>query len=182
MKNYYKILYLLSLVVLLTSCDRKVYFTSDVRNKLESKNVDLRKLQYYIDNDVVFKREISSDTAKVTAGKVLFQNGKYYQTISLLADTKGICTAVYPDRLTLSFEAGDNKNIVFTIPKSTGSYDVYQMVNEDIYGNATTAITYDGQLYEVLVKNNYLPRLMIRRRVVDKEDRNDRTMKGLKVK
>lgn len=182
MKNYSNILFLLLFVVVFTSsCNKKAYFTTDVRNKIESKNIDLKKLQYFIDNDVVFKREISSDTAKVTAGNIVFQNGKYYQTISLLANTKGVCTAVYPNRLMLSFETGENKNINFSIPKSLGSYDVYQMVDEDAYGNATNNITYDNQTYNLVVKNNYLPRLMIRKRLVEKEDRNDRVMKGRNV-
>lgn len=166
------------IVAFATSCNQKAYFTSEVRNKIESKNIDLKKLQYFIDNDVVFKRELSSDTAKVTAGNVVFQNGKYYQTISLLANTKGICTAVYPNRLMLSFEVGDNKNINFSVPKSLGSYDVYQMVDEDTYGSPTNMITYDGQIYNLVVKNNYLPRLMIQKRQINKEDRNDRVMKG----
>ena len=181
MKNYYKIFYLIIVILLLTSCVQKVYFTSEVRRQIESKNIDLRKLQYYIDNDVMFKREISSDTAKVTSGNVIFQNGKYYQTIALRADTKGICTAVYTDRLMLSFEVGDNKNIVFSIPKSEGSYDVYQMMKEDTYGNPTTTILYDGHIYNMILKYNFLPRLMIRKRVIEKQDHDSRIMKGRSI-
>lgn len=181
MKNSYKIFLMLLIVTIVTACNKKVYFTSEVRNKIESKNIDLRKLQYFIDNDVIFKRELSSDTARVTAGNIIFQNGKYYQTITLLADTKGVCTAVYPNRLMLAFETGDNKNIKFSIPKSLGSYDVYQMVDEDADGNPTNVITYDGQVYSLIKKYNYLPRLMIRKRQIDKEDRNDRVMKGRNV-
>ena len=181
MKNYFNLFYLLIIVVFITSCNRKAYFTSDVRNKIESKNIDLKKLQYYIDNDVVLSREISSDTARVTAGRVVFQNGKYYETIILRANTKGVCTGVYPNRLNLAFETGNNKNITFTIPQIIGSQDVYQMVNEDIYGNASTIIKYEGQIYNLVPKNGYLPRLMIRKRLVEKEDRIDRVMKGVKV-
>ncbi len=173
---------LLIVVVAVASCNKKIYFTSDVRNKIESKNIDLKKLQYFVDNDVLFSREVSSDTARISAGNIVFQNGKYYHTVSLRGNTKGVCTAVYPDRLTLSFESGNNKNIVFTIPKSLGSYDVYQMVDADIYGNATGTIFYDGQVYNLVVKNGYLPRLMIRKRLVEREGGSDRTMKGLKVK
>ncbi len=129
----------------------------------------------------MFKREISSDTTKIISGKVIFENLKYYQVIALRADTKGVCTAVYPDRLMLSFEVGDNKNIVFSIPKSQGSYDVYQMMKEDIYGNPTTTIMYDGHIYNMILKYNFLPRLMIRKRVIEKQDHDSRIMKGRSI-
>ena len=173
--------FLLLFVIVVMSCNKKTYFTSDFRNSVESRNIDLKKLQYFIDNDVVLRRDINSDTARVAGGNVVFQNGSYFETVTLKANTKGICTAVYPNRLNVAFEAGNNKFITFAIPKSMGNTNIYQMINEDRYGNETTAIKYDGLAYNLVVKHGYLPRLMIRKRLVEKEDRIDRTMKGRKV-
>jgi hypothetical protein len=182
MKNYYKVLYIFFIAVIATSCNKKIYFTSDVRSKIESKNIDLKKLQYFIDNDVLLSREILSDTASVKSGNVLFENGKYYETISLRANTKGICTDVYPNRLNIAFESGENKTIVFSISKVVGSQDVYQMVNEDVYGNYSSIIKYEGQAYNLVIKHGHLPRLMIRsKEYFESETRKERIMKGRTV-
>jgi hypothetical protein len=182
MKSYFKVLFILIITASITSCDKKIYFTSNVRSKVESKNIDLKKLQYFIDNDVLLSREILSDNTSVAAGNVIFKNGKCYETIRLRANTKGICTAVYPNRLYIAFETGDNKNITFSIPKSAGSRDVYQMVNEDMYRNHSSTIKYEGKIYNLIMKHGYLPRLMIRsREYYESETRKERRMKGQSV-
>ena len=182
MKIYLTTLSIFVTAFFITSCNKKTYFTSEIRNSIESRNIDLKKLQYFIDNDVVFRRDINSDTARIAGGNIVFQNGSYFETVTLKANTKGICTAVYPNRLNIAFETGDNKYITFAIPKSMGNSNVYQMINEDRYGNETNAIKYDNMAYNLVVKHDYLPRLMIRKRLIEKEDRIDRIMKGRKVK
>jgi len=181
MKSFCKLLYLLTFTLIVSSCNKKIYLTADIRNIIEAKNNDLKKLQYYIDNDVVLKRYINSDTARVIGGNIMFQNGIYLETVTLKANTKGVCTAVYPNSLNVAFEMGNDKSITFAIPKFIDNFHVYQMLNEDKYGNETTAIRYDGLDYNLVVKHGYLPRLMIRKRLLEKEDRVDRTMKGRKV-
>lgn len=181
MKSSVKYISVIFLILSITSCNRKSHFTSDTRTKFEDWNLSLQKLQYYIDNDIVLSREISKDTARIFMGTAIFQDGKYYQNIKLKASTRGICTAVFPDRLHISFEPTDNKYLVFALPNnSLGSDHTYQLINED---NATPEgiIKYDGNLYKLFVNKNW-PKLMISKKLITKERYDGRIMKGRKVK
>ena len=177
MKSKYIFFYCL-LMLSLNSCvnGRKINFTQDIRNRLEAKNIDLAKLQYYIDGDVILSREISSDTAKILKGEVVFQNGKYYETITLRKNTQGICTAIYPNRLNVSFETDNNKFLVFSVPDG----DIYQLVNNDISVLNPNVMTYDCLKYSISLKTS-IPYLLIKKSVVTKEISDARTMKGRKI-
>lgn len=169
---------LVAVIVLATvSCNRKTLFTSELRSKIESKNIDLKKLQYYIDNDVVLTREVASDTFRVAAGKLIYQDGKYFEQITLRAKTKGVCTAIYNNRLDVSFEPEDRKFLIFTVPNSFSQTGVYQLCNFDVNGNTSNLIEYDGKVYNLNLKN-YLPRLLVSAKVLKKQSTDTRTMKG----
>lgn len=174
------ILFLCLIILFSSSCNKKAYFSSDIRKNLESQNIDLKKIQYFIDNDIVLSREIACEAAKVSRGKVIIENGKYFENIILRANTKGICTITYPDRIQISFEKGENKTLTFATPKTLGNHRVYQLSNDDIYGNFSNTVNYDGNLYTLVMKD-YFPRLMIEKQLIEKENRENRTMKGRRV-
>ena len=180
MKSCVSIFYLGLFTLLIVSCNNKIYFTSDMRGELEKKNVDITKLQYFIDKDVFLSREISSFDAKLIGKSAVFENGKYFQNIVLQRYTKGVCVRVYPKRMDIAFEQGDNKNIIFTIPKLNSVGNTYTFTNEGAFGNSSNLITYDGNQYQLTFKGS-APRLMINGKVIQKKKSDDRFMKGLKV-
>lgn len=177
MKNWNSILVILT-IFLLSSCagTRKVAFTQDIRNILESKNIDLTTLQYYVDGDVVLAREISSDTAKVVKGEVVLQNGKYYETITLKSNTPGVCTAVYPNRVSVSFDANNNNFLPFV----QAANNAYQILNNDVYGNNVSVIWYNGLQY-ILNYTGHIPNLLIKKSVINKSNTDNKIMKGRKI-
>lgn len=181
MSRWINIIYLL-FVMLFTSCAStstsigKTLFTNDVRSSLEAKNIDLTKLQYYIDGDVLLSREISSDTAKITSGEVVFENGKYYQTITLKRNTPGVCTMVYPNRLNVSFDVDNNKYLTFS-PSNTSTY---QVVNNTVLSNNANTVMYDGVPYSIKF-SSAPPYLLIKKSNLSTSSSNTRIMKGRKV-
>jgi len=180
MKSCVSILFFVLATLFAVSCNSKVYFSNEMRTELSNKNVDITKLQFYIDKDVVLSREISSFDEKLTSGKVIFQNGRYFQNILLRSFTKGICTAVYQKRMYIAFEQGDNKNILFSIPKLNNVSNIYTLTNEGVFGNNSNLITYDGHQYQLSYKGT-APKLMINGQVIQNRKNDDRIMKGLKV-
>jgi hypothetical protein len=175
-------IFLIVVVFLLNSCAssssmaNKTFFTNSVRKVLESKNIDLAKVQYYIDGDIELEREISKDTAKLASGTVVFQNGKYYQTIRLQRNTPGVCTAVYPNRLNVSFDNDNNKYLTFA--QTNG--DNYQVINNSITNAKNNIVTYDGVEYKMNIKGA-TPYLMIKKDFIKNKNSDSRIMKGRKV-
>ena len=74
----------LVLLAALAACSSsKVYFSTQVRQKVENTGTPLTQLQYYVDRDVELSREILKDETKVTSGVVRFENGKNLNIITL---------------------------------------------------------------------------------------------------
>lgn len=179
---YVQKLFFYSLLIIgFVACSPKAYFTSEIRTKAEDKQIDLKQLQYYIDSDIELVREVKNDTAKVSSGKIIFSNGKYLQVITLKANTKGVCTNVYPNRLNIAFEDGDNRYITFGIPKfSYQPSKPYELYFSDARGASTNSILYEGQVYQIKSIQK-LPKLQIIKSEIDKKDTKKRSMKGRKV-
>lgn len=181
MKSSVKNFCIIVLLFSVTSCNRKSIFTTDIRKNVEDLNLSLTKLQYYIDNDIILSREVSKDTAKINAGILIYQDGKYYQNIKLKAKTRGICIAEFPDRLHISFEKGDSKYLVFATPNSLRADNTYQLIADPSSKNDDHIIQYDGKLYKLFVDKNW-PILVISKKLINKEKYDGRIMKGQRVK
>jgi hypothetical protein len=174
------------LVLSLSACGiPKSYFTVGVRTKLEGASIAMEQLQFYVDRDVELRRELASGEAKVTSGKVKFENGKYIHIIYLKRFTPGVCTAVAADRLDVSFEMGDGKSLVFGVPAGASPEVGYQIFAQEwvrTQGSRREVgkITYDGNSY-FIQPNGIAARLLIQKSVVDKFEVERRVMKGRKI-
>ncbi|MEO6541137.1 MAG: hypothetical protein ABIN74_09115 [Ferruginibacter sp.] len=179
------------LVLALSSCStlQKSYFTVDTRKRVEEKAIPVEKLQFYVDKDVELKRELASREAKVTSGKVVFENGKYVNIVILKAGTQGVCMVALNNTLEISFENGDNKSLRFGVPEKAGSSAVYSLFADEWMNRYSTynpnvvqvgKIVYDGEVYFMRF-NGDRPKLMIQKTAKDKYQVNTRVMGGRKV-
>lgn len=178
-------------VLILSSCStlQRSYFTVDTRKRVEERAIPVEKLQFYIDKDVELKRELSARDAKVTSGKVVFENGKYVNIVVLRAGTQGVCTMALNNTLEISFENGDNKNLRFGVPEKAGSNAVYSLFADQWTNSYNTynpnvvqvgKIVYDGEIYYMRFSGER-PKLMIQKTAQDKYQVNKRVMSGRKV-
>lgn len=166
-------------VLALASCGTpKTYFTSSVRSNIESSNIPMSKLQFYVDRDVELRREVSSANAKVSAGVVKFENGKYVNIITLRKNTPGVCTRAYGDKMDVSFEVGDGRYLTFGEVKrdSRAPYTLYA----DNWGKVYGEIKYNGLTYYILPGGSEA-RLMIKKSSLNTLEVNKHEMKGRKV-
>jgi len=177
--------------IAVSSCStlQKSYFTVDTRKRVEERAIPVEKLQFYVDKDVELRRELSARDAKVTSGKVVFENGKYVNIIFLKAGTQGVCTMALNNKLEISFESGENKNLRFGVPEKAGSTAIYSLFADEwtnSYGTYNPSVTqvgkivYDGELYYMHFTGDR-PKLMIQKTAQDKYQVNKRVMSGRKV-
>lgn len=178
-------------ILAFTSCStlQKSYFSVDTRRRVEEKSIPVEKLQFYIDKDVELKRELASREAKVSSGKVVFENGKYVNIVLLRAGTQGVCTMALNNTLEIAFENGDNKNLRFGVPEKAGSNAVYSLFADQWLNSYNTynpnvvqvgKIVYDGEVYHMRFSGER-PKLMIQKTAKDKYQVNKRVMGGRKV-
>lgn len=167
-------------VVLLSSCARKIYFSTDVKNRVLATNTPLTKLQYYVDRDVELKRVITTGETKVSSGTIKVENGKSVQIIRLKKNTPGVCTSVNGDQLSVSFEEGPNKNLVFVFPRGGTVKNAYVLQVASIDKNKNATINYDGKLYNIDSKGMYA-KIKVKKSVASKMKVKKTKMKGRKV-
>ncbi len=174
MKNY--ILYTLALIVVLTSCSSsKVYFSPNIRKKVENTGTPLSQLQYYIDRDVEISREILKGETKVTSGVVRFENGKDLNIITLKKNTPGVCTQALADKVYISFEVGEGKYLTFGRTKNGNDYDPYRILANSWIGDFGS-INYEGKKY--FIHSGTEASILIKTSELNKMEVNKRQMKG----
>ncbi|UAY52256.1 hypothetical protein [Ferruginibacter albus] len=147
MKNYFYV-GLVSMVILSSCSSSKTYFSANIRKRVEANSVPLSKIQYFIDRDVVLKRELDKGETKVASGAVKFENGHYVNIITLKKGTPGVCTYSGPDKVSISFEMGDGKFLNFGRTKAGTADDPYRIL-ADNWVSDYGIITYEGKRYHI---------------------------------
>ncbi|MBS1497381.1 MAG: hypothetical protein JSU03_02950 [Bacteroidetes bacterium] len=173
-------------LIIFSACSTpKSYFTADVKNAMQQNGIPFEKLQYYIDKDVELKRELSSsEGTRVSSGKVIMENGKYLNIITLKKGTPGVCTGNNGNSLNIAFESGYDKNLGFALPLGANSNSAYTVTADkwlSTYNSPEIGkITYDGKVYFMRFAGAK-PKLMIKKSAINKYEVDKRTMRGRKL-
>jgi hypothetical protein len=188
---------LLMVVVLFSSC--RVLFTEQLRQKAENQKIDLTKIQFYNSDKIVLSRTLASSEVSLASGKVTFENGIYTEIIKIKKNTRGKCDMVGSNILNISFEVGNNRSLVFenkfnnyqlkptnckivkrtytTLNSNSGKgQPITQQAVKNI--NECT-LNYDGKVYQSELE--IMPKLLIKKRQINKNKTSVRTAKGVKV-
>ncbi len=83
-------------------------FTRDLFILLRSKNIDIKKVQFFIDQQLILSRFYDVNKAEVVSGVIKFANGRYIDEIIIPALTPGVCDSIEADGLKINFERGNN--------------------------------------------------------------------------
>ncbi|HLX66537.1 MAG TPA: hypothetical protein VKR41_06065 [Puia sp.] len=170
---------------LLFSCSssRKnfVPFTRDLRAKLDKENIDLRNVQFYIDQKLVLSRNLGDTKVEVKSGVVKLENGHYTNDVIIPAFTPGICNTTDNDKLMISFEKGNN-DLAFG-PGSGYTFNEFVLYGTE-WKNGTAAVTYDSNQFRArcgTCSDVASATLVIRKSELDKIEKKSRTLKGRTV-
>jgi len=158
-----------------------VPFTKDLRQKLEKENIDLKQVQFYVDQKLILDRNLGDQKIQVTSGVVKLENGKYINQVIVPAFTPGVCERAEGDRLMISFEKGNN-DLPFG-PGSGYTFNEYSLYGTE-WRNGTTAVTYDSNKFRARCgscQDVASVTLLVRKSILDKVERKSRTLKGRTV-
>ncbi len=146
MKNY---LAAVGLLLLLGACSPRLSpFTEGLYNENRWTEVDLRKIQFYLSEDIVLRRQLSSTDARIEGGRIRVVGGRQVEEIVIRRGTPGVFLfSPKRDRLAISFETGSKDRFLMfgPNPKTNGRY----VLLASDWDRRRGLVTYDGRRYEV---------------------------------
>jgi len=157
-----------------------VPFTRDLYNKLRAYNIDLRKVQFFVDQQLVLSRFMDMNKAEVTSGVVKFLNGKYINEIVIPAYTPCVCDSVDVDGLRVSFEKGNN-SFKFINNKYSPDFFIFSGNN---WKDGTCEVMYDKIPYRASCGSCGSAadvKLVVKQSDIDKSDKKTKTLQGRRV-
>jgi hypothetical protein len=158
-----------------------VPFTKDLYNKLLANRIDLKKVQFFIDQELVFTRGVDNGKVEVSNGVIKFINGKYVNEIVLPIYTPGVCELVEGDGLRISFEKGGQAFKFLNSRQYSPDYFVFTGSN---WKDGSCEVDYDGNKYRVncgTCSSAADAKLVVRQSDIDNNERKSKQMGGNKV-
>lgn len=173
-------LVLLLTFVALSSCSPTLsYFTQDLYERNRWSDADLKKIQFYLSDDVYLRRKLGGNSSEIVQGKVRMVNGQQVEEIVIPRSTPGVFMfSPKANRFAVAFESGSDQRFLMFGPNPKAG-ERYVLLAKD-WERASGTVTYDGKEYEV----NYgaaFAGLMVDLRRIDRMDRNSRTAEGVRV-
>src|SRR5579863_1873872 len=190
MRRFFNVFILSGLALSLFSCgssrktsdkNRYVPFTRELKQRLERDNIDLRQVQFYVDQKVVMSRYVDNEKVQVTSGVVKFDNGKYVNEVVVPSFTPGVCEQVINDRLLISFEKGNN-DLAFGLGNGYSS-DYYVLYGND-WKNGSAVISFDNNKFRAHCATSQdlaMARLVVKKSEIDRMERKTRVVQGRTV-
>lgn len=173
----YKSVCFVFLCLFLASCSNKMYFTYDMKKRLDYYDLDVERVQFYNSQKIVLTRVVPHDDARIVNGEIKLEDGQFVEEIIIKRNTPGACRLDEEAFLGVSFEQGDNKIISFVLSDVSDYYEI-EVIER---GPGAGKIIYDSLLYNI-DPNSEMAKLLVR-----KDDKyiyqiNQRVAKGVLVR
>ncbi len=155
-----------------------ICFTKSLKDRLVADNVDITRIQFYIDQKLTLRRVMGSEKGQVSSGIILFNNGQYVNELVIPAWTPGVCERVNGDEMKISFDA-PGKTFEFGALYNNNNF----IIMGTNWHNGLVDIAYDGQVYQVQCECNNAAeaRLYVRNNQTFKKDNNARVVAGRRI-
>lgn len=163
------------------SKDPYVTFTRELFDKLNANHLDPKLVQYYIDQQLVFTRNLDNDQLAVKNGVIKMYNGKYVNEIVIPPNTPVICESIEGDGMRVSAENGSN-TLKFLNSKQYSP--VNYIFNPDKWNkDGTCEVNYDNNKYTVTCptcasNSPNEAKLVVKQSLLDNLDKQSRIIKG----
>jgi len=162
------ILFLLSNLLLLTACNlplgkklgldktfskpfnkaESILLDQELREKIEENGINIKNVQFYNSKEIVLNYEIPSENIKVKDGKLAVNRKDFAQKVIIKAFTKGRCIDYDDETLTISFEKGPSKALIFGRDFAGLNSDAYILYAYDWEGG-NGKVKYDYAVYSL---------------------------------
>lgn len=166
-------------LALFSACTSKLtYFTEDLNTRYRWSEDELKKIQFYVSQDIVLKREVTGGSSDIISGKIKIEDGRQIEEVVIRKGTPGaFMFSPKPDRFAIGFEEGNERFLMFgPSPKYS---DRFVLLASD-WDRRKGKVTYDNKTWTVSSDNSFAA-LLVDLRKINKVDVNSRVAKGRKV-
>ncbi len=167
-------------VAVLSSCSTRLsYFTQDLYERERWSEEELKKIQFYVSQNIVLKRQLTEGSSEIVSGKIKIEDGREIEEIVIPKGTPGaLVLNPKSDRLGISFEEGrDNRYLMFG--HSPKNNDRYVLLASE-WKRSGGEVTYDGKTYRV-DSDDAFAALLVDLRKFSKTSHKQRVAKGRKI-
>lgn len=172
---------MLFLLLTVSSCGPNLRpFTRSLYQERNWTENELKRVQFYLSENIVMRRQVSGSTFEVTSGEIKIVDGRKVEEIVVPRGTPGILLfRPKESRFAVSFEEGnDNRYLVFgPNPKAGGRFVL--LASE--WNRRQGKVTYDGRKWDVDAGSAYSS-LMVDLKKIRKVSVNSRTARGRKIR
>ncbi len=147
MKNSLKITPLaLLIIVLMSSCSTgRVPFTQQLREQYKLNVEELKSIQFYTSNTLVLRRAETESKKETAGGELTISKDRVLEEIVIKAGTPCVIKDVVDgSRVTVTFEDGGNKYLVFGSIRNRDGYYTLQALD---WNQGKGKVNYGEQLY-----------------------------------
>ncbi|HEX3023984.1 MAG TPA: hypothetical protein VHP12_02140 [Chitinophagaceae bacterium] len=158
-----------------------VPFTKDLFNRLKAYNIDVKKVQFFVDQQMILNRYIDVNKAELKSGVVKFVNGRYTNEIVIPALTPCVIDSIDVDGFRVSFEKGSYNVFKFINNKYSPDFFIFSGSN---WKDGTAEVYYDRQVYRVscgTCSSVSEVKLMVKQSDMDKSETKTKVLTGRKV-
>ena len=180
MKILFHSFLVISCLTFLASCGPTLSpFTEDLARDYNWSESDLKKIQFYLSEDVVIWRARRRGTSEITRGEIKIRDGREVEEIIFTKGTPGILLFIPKEnRYAVSFEDNDNDLFLMFGPNPRAD-DKFVLLASD-WDKKKGKITYGGEKYYTSADNAFAC-LMVDLTEFRRTDIDSRRAKGRRI-
>jgi len=154
MNNFRNFLFLSTILLMLSACNKKLfYFTQEMQSNNEWSEQQLKRIQFYLSEDIVLVRSRRGGSSNIEDGKIRIKDKSKVEQIKFKKGTPGtVLFSPKKDRIAISFESGNDKYLMFGPNKKAKGR--YVLLAKD-WDRNIGKISYDGKVYETTSESAY---------------------------
>ncbi len=169
-----------AMLFLFSSCSPRLSpFTQQLSDENGWTSEDLKQIQFYLSDDIILRRQISSGSSEIISGEIKMVNGRKVDEVIIRKGTPGVALfSPKENRLAVSFEdGGDQRFLMFGPSKKRG--DRYVVLASE-WSRRQGSVTYDGKTYKT-GSDSALASLLVDLKRVRKTSVRSHVAKGRKI-
>ena len=179
--KYLNFLFVLGFVAFSSCSPRLTPFTQDLYDENGWTDDDLKRIQFYLSEDIILRRGVTSGSSSINSGKIKIVDGKKIEETIIKKGTPGVLIfKPKEDRFAISFEPGDKRFLIFGPSQRNNEKYSLRAASWD-KSNNQGEVTYNGKKYYTPTKSAYAV-LMVDLKKVGNSTIKSRTAKGRTVK